>query len=97
MSSPAICRPISIVSKVLEHHISNIIMDDLEEVAPISALPLLPRACSQLLIAVCKPWIWGTMYRIARKFWRGIKFGGLTVLACETAKLKSAKIYTACM
>ena len=30
------------------------------------------------------------------KIWRGIKFGGLAVLG-ETAKLKSAKIYTACM
>ena len=32
----------------------------------------------------------------SQKIWRGIKFGGLAVLG-ETAKLKSAKIYTACM
>ena len=32
----------------------------------------------------------------SQKIWRGIKFGGLAVLG-ETVKLKSAKIYTACM
>ena len=32
----------------------------------------------------------------SQKIWRGIKFGGLAVLG-ETTKLKSAKIYTACM
>ena len=32
----------------------------------------------------------------SQKIWRGIKFGGLAVLG-ETAKLKSAKIYNACM
>ena len=40
MSYPANYRPNSIlpiVSKVLEQHISNIIMDHLEEVAPISS------------------------------------------------------------
>ena len=35
-------------------------------------------------------------YRIAGKFWRGIKFGGLAVCV-KTAKLKSAKIFYACM
>ena len=32
----------------------------------------------------------------SQKIWRGIKFGSLAVLG-GTAKLKSAKIYTACM
>ena len=40
-------------------------------------------------------WVW-LCIPYSQKIWRGIKFGGLAVLG-ETAKLKSAKIYTAYM
>ena len=51
----------------------------------IGGVPLLNR---QTLIQLKIPY--------SQKIWRRIKFGGLAVLG-ETAKLKSAEIYTACL
>ena len=97
MSSPAICRPISIVSKVLEQHISNIIMDHLEEVAPISSnqcsfMPGSSTTFAAGLLSITNSCLqaldMGHDVPYSQKIWRGIKFGGLTVLAWRNRQIK---------
>ena len=56
----------------------------------------LSHAIAMTVVLTLEPQSFRRVIPYSRKIWRGIKFGGLAVCV-KTAKLKSAKIFYACM